>query len=166
MRKWWRIKTVCLPRGRGETKSFGFLRRSWNAQKNFLKNLWGRWLNEKIYVTLPPNGCPADAGIHSDIDGIEPLGQMGNVFLRPSRLRKDVYGRYLLTSNLANLNFTGRCGNGMSTLGVLYPHHRSGVSYNISWRGFFALLIPVKGNARAWCRDKQVQTPTSFLFPK
>ena len=54
-----------------------------------------------------------------------------------------------------------------SMLGVLYlqPSYEV-VPYNISWRGLFVLLILRIGNARALDWDKQVQTPTSFLFPK
>jgi len=37
-------------------------------------------------------------------------------------------------------------------------------AYNISWRGLLALLILWGGNARARDWDKQVQTPTSFLY--
>lgn len=52
-------------------------------------------------------------------------------------------------------------------LGVLYlqPSYEV-VPYNISWRGLLVLLILRIGNARALDWDKQVQTPTSFLFPK
>lgn len=54
-----------------------------------------------------------------------------------------------------------------SMLGVLYlqPSYEV-VPYNISWRGLLVLLILRIGNARALDWDKQVQTPTSFLFPK
>lgn len=89
---------------------------------------------------MRPSDRFAYADLFSDIDGIELIRQRGNGFLHALQLRKDVYERYLVISNLASLNFTARYGNGMSTLGVLYPHHSGGVSYNISRRGFLRCL--------------------------
>ena len=52
-------------------------------------------------------------------------------------LRKDVYERYLLRTNLANLTIPGRYGNGTSTLGVLYSlvTEQSGALLRIIYHG-------------------------------
>ena len=52
-------------------------------------------------------------------------------------------------------------------VGWLYPlpmPFRRGWLFISSWRGLSALLILLKGNARAWSRDKQVQLPASFSY--
>ena len=84
--------------------------------------------------------------------------------------KKDVYGRYLRRTNLANLNHSRRYGNGTSTLGVLYPvvTEQSGAVLRIICHdvGWLRCLSLSGGNARACTWDeREVGTPTSFLYP-
>ena len=82
-------------------------------------------------------------------------------------LKKDVYGRYLRLSDLANQSPEENATE-TSALGVLYPVHL--ILYRVderiySRRGLTRVAYPGQGNARARQWDKRkVVTPTSLIL--